>query len=56
MRENGIGINRGNPFLKKGDLPGPLRGNDAGTFLKKGPTPPKTFKLKGIGAGLSLGR
>ena len=22
MRENGIGINRGNPFLKKGDLPG----------------------------------
>lgn len=49
MRENGIGINRGNPFLKKGDLPGPLRGNDAGTFLKKGPAPQKLLNGKVLG-------
>jgi len=56
MRENGIGINRGNPFLKKGGFTRAPSGERCGDLFEKRSRPPKTFKLKGIGAGLSLGR
>ena len=48
MRENGIGINRGNPFLKKG-VPRAPSGERCETFLKKGPAPQKLLNGKVLG-------
>ena len=45
MRENGIGINRGNPFLKKGgftrapSMRGTMRGTMRDLFEKRSRTP-----------------
>lgn len=43
MRENGIGINRGNPFLKKGGFTRAPSGERCGDLFEKRSHTPKNF-------------
>ena len=50
MRENGIGINRGNPFLKKGGFTRAHSGERCGDlFEKRSPHPQKLLNGKVLG-------